>query len=58
MTDFKVDVEYKINLDGNYFLLDSKQYQLLESILDSGSLTKSAKTVKISYRTILNILIK
>ena len=58
MTDVKAGVEYKINVDGNSFLLDSKKYQLLESILDTGSLTESAKIVKISYRTALNYIDK
>ncbi len=58
MTDVKAGVEYKINVDGNSFLLDNKKYQLLESILDTGSLTESAKTVKISYRTALNYIDK
>ena len=58
MTDVKAGVEYKINVDGNSFLLDSKKYQLLESILDTGSLTESAKMVKISYRTALNYIDK
>jgi len=58
MTDVKAGVEYKINVDGNSFLLDSKKYQLLESILDTGSLTESAKVVKISYRTALNYIDK
>jgi len=58
MTDVKAGVEYKLNVDGNSFLLDSKKYQLLESILDTGSLTESAKLVKISYRTALNYIDK
>lgn len=58
MTDVKAGVEYKINVDGNSFLLDNKKYQLLESILDTGSLTESAKMVKISYRTALNYIDK
>ena len=58
MTDVRAGVEYKINVDGNSFLLDSKKYQLLESILDTGSLTESAKLVKISYRTALNYIDK
>ena len=58
MTDVKAGVEYKINVDGNSFLLDSKKYQLLESILNTGSLTESAKLVKISYRTALNYIDK
>ena len=58
MTDVKAGVEYKINVDGNSFLLDSKKYQLLESILDTGSLTESAKLGRISYRTALNYIDK
>ena len=33
MTDVKAGVEYKINVDGNSFLLDSKKFRLLESII-------------------------
>jgi molybdate transport system regulatory protein len=58
MTDVKAGVEYKINVDGNSFLLDNKKYQLLEFILDTGSLTESAKLAKISYRTALNYIDK
>ena len=58
MTDVSAGVEYKINVDGNSFLLDSKKYQLLESILDSGSLTEAAKYVNVSYRTALNYIEK
>ena len=58
MTDVKAGVEYKINVDGNSFLLDSKKFQLLESILDTGSLTDAAKSVKVSYRTALNYIEK
>lgn len=58
MTDVKAGVEYKINIDGNSFLLDSKKYQLLESILDSGSLTEAAKAIDVSYRTALNYIDK
>ncbi|WP_295592153.1 TOBE domain-containing protein [uncultured Methanobrevibacter sp.] len=58
MTDVKAGVEYKINVDGNSFLLDHKKYQLLEYILDTGSLTESAKLAKISYRTALNYIDK
>ena len=53
MTDVKAGVEYKINVDGNSFLLDGKKYQLLESILDTESMTESAKSIKVSYRTAL-----
>ena len=58
MTDVKAGVEYKINVDGNSFFLDNKKYQLLEFILDTGSLTESAKLAKISYRTALNYIDK
>lgn len=58
MTDVKAGVEYKINVDGNSFFLDNKKYQLLEFILDTGSLTESAKLTKISYRTALNYIDK
>lgn len=58
MTDVKAGVEYKINIDGNSFLLDSKKYQLLEYILETGSLTEAAKLIKVSYRTALNYIEK
>ena len=58
MTDVKAGVEYKINVDGNSFLLDSKKYQLLESILNTESMTESAKSIKVSYRTALNYIDK
>ena len=58
MTDVKAGVEYKINIDGNSFLLDSKKFQLLESILDTGSLTAAAKSINVSYRTALNYIEK
>ena len=58
MADVKAGVEYKINVDGNSFLLDSKKYQLLESILETGSLTKASKDIKVSYRTALNYIEK
>ena len=58
MTDVKAGVEYKINVDGNSFLLDSKKYRLLESILESGSLTSAAKEIQVSYRTALNYIEK
>ena len=58
MTDVKAGVEYKINIEGNSFLLDSKKYQLLESILDTGSLTQAAKAINVSYRTALNYIEK
>ena len=58
MTDVKAGVEYKINIEGNSFLLDSKKFQLLESILDTGSLTDAAKSINVSYRTALNYIDK
>lgn len=58
MADVSAGVEYKINVDGNSFLLDSKKYQLLESILDNGSLTDAAKDINVSYRTALNYIEK
>ena len=56
MTDVKAGVEYKINIEGNSFLLDNKKFQLLESILDTGSLTAAAKSINVSYRTALNYI--
>ena len=58
MTDVKAGVEYKINLDGNSFLLNNKKYQLLEAISNTNSLTEAAKQVDISYRTALNYIEK
>ena len=48
MADVKAGVEYKINVDGNLFSLDNKKYQLLQSILDTGSLTNAAKEIKVT----------
>ena len=58
MADVSAGVEYKINVDGNSFLLDTKKYRLLESILETGSLTNAAKEIKVSYRTALNYIEK
>ena len=58
MADVKAGVEYKINVNNNLFLLDNKKYQLLQSIVDYGSLTKAAKEIKVSYRTALNYIEK
>lgn len=58
MTDVRAGVEYKIDVEGNTFLLDSKKYQLLESILETGSLTKASKEINVSYRTALNYIEK
>lgn len=58
MTDVRAGVEYKINVDGNSFLLDSKKYDLLVSILEKGSLTAAANEINVSYRTALNYIDK
>ncbi len=58
MTDVRAGVEYKIDVEGNTFLLDSKKYQLLESILETGSLTKASNEINVSYRTALNYIEK
>lgn len=58
MTNVKAGVEYKINIDGNSFLLDEKKFNLLIYINESGSITEAAKRAKISYRTALNYIDK
>ncbi len=58
MADVKAGVEYKINVDGNLFLLDNKKFELLQSILNTGSLTNAAKEINVSYRTALNYIEK
>lgn len=58
MADVSAGVEYKIKVDGNSFLLDSRKYQLLEYILDTGSLTEASKAINVSYRTALNYIEK
>lgn len=58
MTEVKAGVEYKINIDGNSFLLDQKKFNLLIHINDYGSITEAAKLSKISYRTALNYIEK
>lgn len=58
MTEVKAGVEYKINIGDNSFSLDNKKYLLLENILNTGSITKAAKSVSISYRTALNYIDK
>ena len=58
MTEVKAGVEYKINIDGNSFLLDQKKFNLLIYINESGSITEAAKRSKISYRTALNYIDK
>ena len=58
MTEVKAGVEYKINIDGNSFLLDQKKFNLLIYINESESITEAAKRSKISYRTALNYIDK
>lgn len=58
MTEVKAGVEYKINVDGNSFLLDQKKYNLLTCINEKESITEAAKLCKISYRTALNYIDK
>lgn len=58
MADVKAGIEYKINVGDESFLLNNKQYKLIENILNTGSITKAAKSVNISYRTALNYIEK
>ena len=56
MTDVKAGIEYKINMGQESFLLNNKQYKLLENILNMGSITDASESVGISYRTALNYI--
>lgn len=58
MDDVKAAIEYKINVGDDFFLLNNKQYELLEGILNMGSISKAAKSLNISYRTALNYIEK
>jgi len=58
MTEVKAGVEYKINIEDKSFLLSEKQFNLLNYINNSESLTKAAELTKISYRTALNYIEK
>ncbi len=58
MADVKAGVEYKINIGDESFLLNNKQYNLIENIHNTGSITKAAKSVNVSYRTALNYIEK
>ncbi len=58
MTDVKAGVEYKINIGDNFFWLDKKKFNLLQSILETGSITHAAKAINVSYRTALNYIDK
>ena len=54
----KAHVEYEIKLDGCSYLLDNKKFQLLENILNTGSITQASKLSGISYKTALNYIDK
>ena len=58
MSDVKAEVEYKININDNAFLLDHKKFKLLEGILNTGSITDASKLIDVSYRTALNYINK
>lgn len=58
MAEVMAGVEYKINIGDDSFLLNNKQYKLIENILNTGSITKAAKSVDVSYRTALNYIEK
>lgn len=58
MNNIKVGMEYRILLEDDSFLLTSKQFELIENILNTGSITKAAKSIDISYRTALNYIDK
>jgi len=58
MTEVKAGVEYKINIEDKSFLLSEKQFNLLNYINSSGSITKATELTKISYRTALNYIEK
>ena len=58
MDNVKAAIEYKINVGDDFFLLNNKQYELLEGILNMGSISKAAKSLNISYRTALNYIEK
>lgn len=58
MTDVKAVVEYKINIGDKFFWLDKKKFNLLQSILETGSIAHAAKAINVSYRTALNYIDK
>lgn len=58
MREVEAGVEYKINIEGNIFLLDEKKYNLLNYINTTNSITEASKIIKISYRTALNYIEK
>lgn len=58
MDNVKAAIEYKINIGDDFFLLNNKQYELLEGIINMGSISKAAKSLNISYRTALNYIEK
>ncbi len=56
MTNIKAGVEYRILMEDDSFLLSAKQFELVENILNTGSITEAAKSIGISYRTALNYI--
>lgn len=58
MTEVKAGVEYKINIGEKNFLLNKKQFSLLNYINILESITLAAENTKISYRTALNYIEK
>ena len=58
MTDVKADAGYIITIGENSLLLDKKKFDLLQNILDTGSIAQAAKLTSISYRTALNYIEK
>jgi len=53
MTEVKAGVEFKININDRIFTLNEKQFNLLNYINITDSLTKAAELTKVSYRTAL-----
>jgi len=53
MTEVKSGVEFKISIEDRIFTLNEKQFNLLNYINITHSLTKSAELTKVSYRTAL-----
>ena len=58
MTEVKAGVEYKIKIEDRSFLLSEKQFNLLNYINITSSMTEAAELTKISYRTALNYIEK
>lgn len=58
MTKVEAGVEYKINVEDKFFLLNEKKFNLLNYINIMESITDAVKLTKISYRTALNYIEK